>query len=110
MSESAASEIASDPFSESVYAELKRLAHRQLTVHDSPTLSTTELVHEAYLKLAGPAPADWHTRAHFFGSAAHAMRQVLIDHARQRLAAKRGSNPSMTRVTGNDAAIQVELD
>src|SRR5262249_30504876 len=69
-----------------VYAELKRMARHHLRGTESVTLSTTELVHEAYLKLHGQA--DWEGRAHFFGAAARAMREVLVDFARRRGARK----------------------
>jgi RNA polymerase sigma factor (TIGR02999 family) len=65
-----------------VYDTLKRIAHRQLRRSNGP-LSTTELVHEAFLKVV-PVPSDWVSRAHFFGVAARAMRQTLIDIARRR--------------------------
>src|SRR5690606_24301226 len=55
------------------------------------TLSTTALVHEAYMKLAGGS-ADWRDRAHFFGYAAAIMRNILVDYARRRGAAKRGGD------------------
>jgi RNA polymerase sigma factor (TIGR02999 family) len=72
-----------------VYEELKRIARHHRRANDA-TLSTTELVHEAYLKLAG-GQTGWEGRAHFFGAASHAMRQVLVDFARRREAEKRGS-------------------
>lgn len=73
------------------YEELKRMASRHLRSADgSETLSTTELVHESYLKLRGSSGTDWQGRAHFFGAASRAMRQVLVDFARRRGAMKRG--------------------
>lgn len=54
------------------------------------TLLTRDLVHEAYLRLVGREPVDWQSRCHFFGVAARLMRQVLVDHARRKRAAKRG--------------------
>lgn len=77
---------------EAVYTELRGMAHRQLQrEHGFRTVSTTELVHEAYLKIAGPdMPAE--SRAHFFSAASRAMRQVLIDMARKRNADKRGGD------------------
>lgn len=74
-----------------VYGELRQAAARLLR-NERPghTLHPTDLVHEAYLKLAGRVEADWQNRAHFFGIAARAMRQILVDHARRRNAAKRG--------------------
>jgi RNA polymerase sigma factor (TIGR02999 family) len=74
-----------------VYGELRRLAHRQLGREaEGHTLSTTALVHEAYLRLAGQAGAEWRDRGHFFALAATAMRRILVDHARRRRADKRG--------------------
>jgi RNA polymerase sigma factor (TIGR02999 family) len=75
-----------------VYSELRAIAHRQLhRERDYHTLSTTALVHEAYLKLADQRHVDWHDRAHFFAIAATVMRRVLIDYARRRCRAKRVS-------------------
>ena len=74
----------------SVYAELKRIAHRQLLANSNSTLHTTDLVHETYLKLIKPDDVDFSNRLHFFRLAARAMRQILIDHARARHATKRG--------------------
>jgi RNA polymerase sigma factor (TIGR02999 family) len=74
-----------------VYDELRRIAHNQLRgERDDHTLRTTELVHEAYFKLVDHDSVDWTNRQHFFAVAARAMRQVLIDHARQKTAEKRG--------------------
>ena len=74
-----------------VYADLARIAHRQLGLEPAGhTLSTTELVHEAYLRLVDQTRAQWRDRAHFFAVAAHVMRRVLVDHARRYHAARRG--------------------
>lgn len=76
---------------ELVLNELRRLAATRL--HGTPdcSLSPSALVNEAYLKLFGNQnPNQWDNRAHFFGSAAHAMRQILIDHARSKRRQKRG--------------------
>ena len=74
-----------------LYQELKRMARRQLVREESAhTLRTTDLVHEAYLRLVDQAQVTRRGRAYFFGAAARAMRQVLIDRARRRRAAKRG--------------------
>lgn len=76
-----------------VYDELRRLAHHYLRQERSDhTLQSTALVHEAYLRLAGQNPPEWQNRAHFFGIAAHIMRQILVEYARGRSAAKRGGN------------------
>jgi RNA polymerase sigma factor (TIGR02999 family) len=74
-----------------LYEELKRVAHRQLR-REAPgqTLRTTDLVHEAYLRLVDQTQLTQRGRAYFFAAAARAMRQVLIDRARRRCAAKRG--------------------
>jgi RNA polymerase sigma factor (TIGR02999 family) len=74
-----------------VYPELRRLARQLRRRGAGETLATTALVHEAYLKLAGGRPVEWQDRTHFFGVAARAMRQVIVDSARRRLASKRGA-------------------
>jgi len=73
-----------------VYGELKVLARRQLAAGPQPTLDTTALVHEAFLKLVQPQQLNLRDRGHFFATAARAMRQIVVDHARRRLAEKRG--------------------
>jgi len=76
-----------------VYEELRRLAHYYLRQERADhTLQSTALVHEAYLRLAGQNPPQWQNRAHFFGIAAHIMRQILVEYARGRSTAKRGGN------------------
>jgi RNA polymerase sigma factor (TIGR02999 family) len=78
-----------------VYEELKRLAAQRLA-REKPgqTLQTTALVHEAYLRLLGPAECNrpWSSRGHFFAAAAEAMRRILIDNARRKQSAKHGGN------------------
>lgn len=82
---------ASDRLFEAVYAELRRIARRQrAAAAPSATLSTTALVHEAYLKLSGEARWSVEDRRHFFALAARAMRHVLVDHVRRRGRLKRG--------------------
>ncbi len=74
-----------------VYAELRAIAHRQLGARGhGGSLATTALVHEAYFKLVDQSRAGWRDRAHFLALAAVAMRHVLIDRARARVALKRG--------------------
>src|SRR5688500_660888 len=74
-----------------MYEDLRRVARRQLDREGGGhTLQTTALVHEAYLKLAGGGTVSATSRAHFLAIAARAMRQVLVDYARRRKAAKRG--------------------
>lgn len=74
-----------------VYEEMRRLAHRYLR-RERPghTLQSTALVHEAFVRLTGSAPPQWEDRSHFFGIAAHLMRQILVEYARSRNADKRG--------------------
>ena len=75
-----------------VYRELRCLADHYLRDERSAaTLQPTVLVHEAYLRLVAQAHPDWESRSHFFGIAARLMRQILVDHARRRYSAKRGS-------------------
>jgi DNA-directed RNA polymerase specialized sigma24 family protein len=69
-----------------LYHELHAMARRQLAGQQGQTLDATALVHEAYLKLIGRREAQFEDRAHFFAYAASAMRSVVVDYARQRLA------------------------
>jgi RNA polymerase sigma factor (TIGR02999 family) len=93
-----------------VYEELRRLARRQLRGQDAgQTLSTTALVHEAYLRLIGAvehpradAAARWQDRRHFFAIAATAMRRILVDHARRFRAGKRGAAPTRVPIESVD--------
>src|SRR5215475_891499 len=74
-----------------VYDELRRLAaHYLRDEHAADTFQPTALVHEAYLRLVAQNMPDWECRSHFFGVAAHLMRQILVDHARKHRSAKRG--------------------
>lgn len=92
-----------------VYDDLRRLARRQLGYeYVERTLNPTALVHESYLKLGRPAMAA-RDRAHFFAIAARAMRQVLVDQARDRKAAKRGGG-EWERTTLTDGAWAAEFD
>src|SRR5436190_22103755 len=73
-----------------VYRELRRLAHQHINKeHGGQPLQTTELVHEAYLKLVKQKRVQWQNRAHFFGIASHLMRRILVDRARGRNRVKR---------------------
>jgi RNA polymerase sigma factor (TIGR02999 family) len=76
-----------------VYAELRRVAHHQLRAErPGHTLKTTDLVHEAYLRLAGQTRVAWADRAQFFALAARAMRRILVDYARRHRALRRGGD------------------
>ncbi len=74
-----------------VYEELRRMAHSYMRRQPSGhTFQTTELIHEAYLKIAKGEEQKWENRAHFFGVAAKAMRHILVDYARSKQRQKRG--------------------
>lgn len=74
-----------------VYDELRSMARRYMRQQPvGHTFQTTELIHEAYLKLAKQGEAEWLNRAHFFGVAAKAMRHILVDYARSKNSQKRG--------------------
>ena len=74
-----------------VYSELRRIAESYLKLErPGHTLQATALVHEAYLRMVKQDQPEFQNRAHFFGIAAQVMRQVLVDHARAKLAGKRG--------------------
>jgi RNA polymerase sigma factor (TIGR02999 family) len=94
-----------------VYEELRAIAHRQLGARGGtarPSLATTALVNEAYLKLVDQSRAGWKDRAHFLALAAVAMRHVLTDRARARLTLKRGG--PQRQVTFEDDAIADDGD
>jgi RNA polymerase sigma factor (TIGR02999 family) len=85
-----------------VYAELRRIAARQLrNERAGHTLQPTALVHEVYLRLVDQRNVDWQNRAHFFGVAAQVMRRILVDHARRHKAGKRGEG--LPRVSMEEA-------
>lgn len=92
---------ASDRLFAAVYEDLRRIAARNLR-GAGDGMRTTSLVHEAYEKLARPEALDLNDRRHFFAVAARAMRQIVIDHARERGAGKRGGE--FVRVTFEGAA------
>jgi RNA polymerase sigma-70 factor, ECF subfamily len=82
---------AEDQLASAVYPELVRIAARHLTKERRDhTLQSTDLVNEAYLKLAAQFDREWKNRAHFFAVASHVMRLILVDHARAHRAEKRG--------------------
>ena len=95
-----------------VYEELRGIAHRQLGAGGSPgrggSLSTTALVHEAYLKLVDQSRAEWRDQAHFLALASLAMRHVLVDRARALATAKRGSGRK--RITLDEAELRVDQE
>jgi RNA polymerase sigma factor (TIGR02999 family) len=89
-----------------VYDELRRLAASQMA-RERPgmTLDATGLVHEAYLRLVGPkSPLNWKGRGHFFGAAAEAMRRILIESARRKMAVKHGGGLQRVELREFDVA------
>jgi RNA polymerase sigma factor (TIGR02999 family) len=96
-----------------IFDELRVMARRQLSrQHERYTLQTTELVHEAYLRLIGDNGVTRRGRAYFYAAASRAMRQVLVDAARRRNAVKRGSGVvalSLDEGTGEVDAYAHEL-
>jgi RNA polymerase sigma factor (TIGR02999 family) len=95
-----------------VYDEMRSLAHSYLRRERlDHTLQSTALVHEAYVRLTGNAPPQWQDRAHFFGVAAHLMRQILVDHARSRNTSKRGGDVVRLAIDGmNEPGEHLDLD
>ena len=95
-----------------VYTELRKLAQAYLEHERADnTLQATALVHEAYIRLVDWENVTWQNRAHFFGVAAQVMRHILVDHARERGAQKRGGG--MTKLSLDEAvsfARQKEVD
>jgi RNA polymerase sigma factor (TIGR02999 family) len=97
-------QLALDQLMPLVYDELRRMAHRYMRNQRSGhTLQTTEMIHEAYLKLASGSDKDWQNRAHFYGVAAQAMRHILVDYARSRQSQKRGG--AAEKVTLDESAL-----
>lgn len=86
---------------------LQQLAHRYMSKErPDHTLQTTVLVHDAYLQLGDPKHPEWQNRAHFFAVAAQLMRRIMVDHARQRQALKRGGGA--LKVTFDESAYAAE--
>jgi RNA polymerase sigma-70 factor, ECF subfamily len=84
-----------------VYDELRRIAKRYMGNQSAGhTFQTTDLIHEAYLKLARGEAQSWQNRAHFFGVAAQAMRHILVDYARSKKSQKRGGWQKVTLEEG----------
>ena len=97
-------EIALERLMPLVYEELRRMARRYMRRQPSGhTFQTTELIHEAYLKIAGRDEHDWQNRAHFFGVAARAMRHILVDYARSKQSRKRGGWQERVTLSDNTA-------
>ncbi|AKC86861.1 ECF-type sigma factor [Pseudoxanthomonas suwonensis] len=94
-----------------LYQELHTLARRQLSGQQNNTLDPTSLVHESYLKLVGASNgARFEDRAHFFAYAASAMRSVVVDYARNRMARKRGGDLKRVAEIPEEAESSLRLD
>lgn len=94
-----------------VYDELRRLAHAHLASQPAgQTLSTTVLIHEAYLRLADQTGAHFPDRAHFYAYAARVMRTILVDYARSRTAAKRGGGRRAVTLDAAQLPIHAQAD
>jgi RNA polymerase sigma factor (TIGR02999 family) len=89
-----------------VYEELRRLAaHKLARERPGQTLQATALVHEAWIRIAGPDQHTWNGRGHFFGAAAEAMRRILVDNARRKLAARHGGG--LARIDADGTGVEI---
>ena len=94
-----------------IYSELRRLASSKMAgQRPGQTIQATALVHEAFLKLSSGKDRQWKDERHFFAAAAEVMRQILIDRARRRLAAKHGGGVVPIPLDGIDLPIETETD
>lgn len=101
-----------DRLTTAVYRELRRLAGAVMAGQAGKrTIQPTALVHELYFQLPGVQHFDWQSRAQFLNVAAKMMRNILVDHARKRLAAKRGGGeaPGIAEPRFEDAALSVDV-
>jgi RNA polymerase sigma factor (TIGR02999 family) len=94
-----------------VYDDLRRVAAVQMRREaGGHLLQPTALVHEVYVRLVDQRHVEWRNRAHFFGVAASLMRRILVDHARARLAEKRGGELERVTLVGDEAAESPRID
>ena len=103
-----------------VYRQLRQLAESRLSKEGPQTLSATDLVHEAYIRLVGPKnDVQWESEAHFFGAASIAMRRILIDSARKKIVRRKaGTLPKFSMeavefsvaMTEESAAVMLDVD
>jgi RNA polymerase sigma factor (TIGR02999 family) len=94
-----------------VYDQLRMIAQKRMSSERANhTLQATALVHEAYLKLIGDKEIAWENRAHFFATAAEAMRRILIDHARKHGSEKRGGGKPKAPISVVDLAAENDPD
>ncbi len=103
---------AADQVFAALYGELRRIAHRERhRASAADTLNTTAVVHEAYVRLMRDEQVPWESRAHLLGTAALAMRRLLVDRARARLAEKRGGGAARVGLeTAEASSVAVEAD
>ena len=102
---------AAEPLFEAVYDELRRLARgKREQWKGDPSLQTTALVHEAYVKLVGDKERSWENRSHFFAVAARAIRQILVNKARRKRAQKRGGDAPVLSLQELRATMGPEAD
>lgn len=107
----AGDESAFDQLVPLIYEDLRRVARRQLRDgYRDQVLDTTGLVHEAYLRLVDGARVDWQDRVHFLAVAARAMRQVIVEYARRRTAAKRGGGEQPVTFDEQGIAVAEQWD
>lgn len=107
---SSGDESALDDLVPLVYDNLRKMAHyRLLGERSDHTFNTTDLVHEAYLKLVQFNRIDWKNRAHFFGIASQIMRNILVDYAVKKKAEKRGGERQRVTLGKQNLATEVNL-
>ncbi len=94
-----------------VYEELRRLAKSRISkLPPGNTLQGTALVHEAYMKLVGKKDPGWESRGHFFGAAAQAMRQILVDQAKRKKSVKHGGGKNRIDIEAVDIPLASPAD
>jgi RNA polymerase sigma factor (TIGR02999 family) len=94
-----------------LYVDLRRIAAAQMRREaGAQSLQPTALVHELYVRLVDQRRVQWRNRAHFFAAAATLMRRILVDHARARLADKRGGGRERVTLAGDEAAESPRID
>lgn len=93
-----------------VYDRMRQLAHHRLRSAPHGSVNTTALVHETYLKLVGASPPNVQNHAHFRALASRVMRQLMVDHARARMAAKRGGGMRAETLDENVLVLDADVD
>lgn len=93
-----------------IYSDLKRIARSMLAGQRGATLNPTGLVHECYLRMARDGAAGVNDRAHFLALGARAMRQLMLNHARDKVAAKRGAGAVHVELEDHQATVQSEAE